>query len=113
MKAGRLNRKITIQRRVSEQDAVYGTEIGSWEDYMADVPAEVQDVLPSKAESVVEGMELSANPSRVRTRYIPGITSAMRVVVHGETERTCEIISGPAELGVREGLEFMIVEYSV
>jgi hypothetical protein len=41
--------------------------------------------------------------------YRAGLTAAMRFV---EGDRVMQIISGPAELGFRDGLEFMVEEYS-
>ena len=112
MIAGQLNKRITIQYKVVAQDTTYGSDVVTWTDFATDVPANVQDALPSNSESVKNGLVMSANPSRVRIPYIPGIDSSMRVVVHGERERTCDIIAGPAELGSREGFEMMIMERS-
>lgn len=112
MISGQLDKRITIERKSVTQDSNYGTEIITWVTFAANVPAQVQDSLPSKSESVSQGLAISANPSRVRMRWMPGIDSSMRVIVHGEPDRTCQIIAGPAELGRREGLELMIAEYS-
>ena len=112
MIAGTFDRRITFQLPPTDQEDIYGTVTGDWTTFAANVPAQVQDKLPSKAETVQNGLSLSANASRIRLHYMPGITSAMRVIVHGETERTCEIVGGPAELGRREGLELLVVEYS-
>ena len=112
MISGQLDARITIQQKSVALDADYGTEVITWITFAANLPAQVQDMLPSKSETVKQGLALSANPSRVRLRWMPGIDSSMRVIVHGETDRTCQIIAGPAELGRREGLELMITEYS-
>ena len=112
MRSAGYDKRITIQSRTVSQDATYGSQTVSWADLYADVPAQVQDVLPSKSEEVKSNLQIANLPSRVRIRYIPGIDSSMRVIVHGEVERTCEIMTPPAEIGRREALELMIREFS-
>lgn len=107
-----LDRWITIQRKTGARDATYGTETDTWEDVAARISANVQDVLPSKSEASREGIRVATQPTRIRIRYRPGITSDMRVIIHGSPNRTCQIVSGPAELGRHEGLEMMVEEYS-
>ncbi|KQM56694.1 phage head-tail adaptor protein [Sphingomonas sp. Leaf208] len=104
---GSLNRRLRIEKPVADTE-FDGAGSGSWE-LVADVWASVQDVLPSRAENLADGMNVSARPARVRMHHRTGITAAMRFV---EGERIMQIISGPAELGFREGLEFMVEEYS-
>lgn len=106
MDAGRLNRRVTIQHRTETQDATYGTQVVTWAT-LATVWAEVQDVLPSRAESMADGIDIARRPSRVRMRYRTDVDATMRLVVDG---RTLRIIAGPAELGFREGVEFVAEE---
>jgi head-tail adaptor len=108
-----LDRQITFEVQSVEQDEVYGTEKKIWIPFAARVPANVQDVLPSKSEAVKQGMKVANRPARIRMRYLAGITSDMRVVIHGEIDRITQIVSGPAELGRREGIELVVEEYSV
>lgn len=110
MKPGKFDRRITIQQRVEVQDTQDGTYSSDvhWVP-VATVWAEVQDVLPSRAESVANGVSMARRPCRIRTHYRDGVTSDMRLK-HGD--RTLRIISGPAELGRREGLEMMAEDYS-
>jgi head-tail adaptor len=112
MRAARLNKNITIEYKVTTQDADYGTDIITWTTLYANVPAEVMDVLPGNAEKLSPGIEISANPSRIRTRWIPNLDSSMRITIHGEPDRVCQIVAGPAEIGKREGIEMMVVLYS-
>jgi head-tail adaptor len=113
MQAGKMRHRITIQTNTPTQDA-YGTAIASWSTFngAARIPAEVEDALPSKAESTTDALRIATRPARLRIRFRPGVTSAMRILIHGASDRTCRIVAGPAELGRREGLEFMIEEYS-
>lgn len=113
MRAGQLDRRITIQRPATVDDPVYGPQPGGWEDVHARIPAQVLDDLPSKTESVQGGLRMSDHPARVRIRYMRGLTSAMRVVVHDVTDEVYQIDSTPAEIGRREWTEFTIRSYSV
>jgi len=107
------DRRITIERSTSV-DSEYGPVPGPWEAIPNGyrVPAEVQDTLPSKSEAVKQGIRVNSQPARVRMPYLGGITSDMRIVVHGETDRILQIIAGPAELGRRDGIEMVVMEYS-
>lgn len=108
MKAGKLDRRIRIDRPVVTKDPSYGTSQTVWQPFLT-VWAQVQDVLPSRAESVDDSISIQRRPARVRIRYREDITADMRVIYKG---RVMEIISGPAELGRREGLEMMVEELS-
>lgn len=93
-------------------DGDYGPQPGGWTTFAARIPAQVQDALPSKSESVQQGLRIATRPARIRIRYRAGITSDMRIIVHGATDRTMQITAGPAEIGRREWLEFMAEEFS-
>jgi head-tail adaptor len=68
----------------------------------------VTDALPSRGEKLAEGINLAARPARVRMRFREDVTPDMRFVMG---DRIMQIVAGPAELGRREGLEFMVEEY--
>lgn len=119
MEAGRLNRRIRIERPVSN-DSFTGAGGGSWA-LVAEVWAEVQDMLPSRGERLADGINIATRPARIRIRWREGVTPAMRFVmgatVAGEdvnysSARIMQVVAGPAELGRREGLEFMVEDYS-
>lgn len=76
---------------------------------VATVRANVQDTLPSRAERMADVVNIAARPARIRCRFRDDITADMRII-YGS--RTMEIVSGPAELGRREGLELMAQDYS-
>lgn len=113
MTAGTRNREVVIQRRSTTQDATYLTKDPTWAD-LATVWAEVQDVLPSRADETDDSIDISRRPCRVRMLYRDDVTSAMRFKLPGrggnEGDRYLNIISGPAELGFRERMEFMAEE---
>jgi head-tail adaptor len=111
MKPGKLDRRIRIEYRQVTQDPEYGTETILWAE-LATVSANIEDVLPSRSENQSEGIRISERPARVRIRYLPGIDSSMRVVWIDRGDRVMKIVSGPAELGRREGIELMCAEFS-
>ena len=106
MDAGKLDRRVTIQYRAEAQDPIYGTPQISWHT-LATVWAEVQDMIPSRGERIAEGVSIARRPCRVRMRYRSDVTIDMRLL-YGE--RTLRIVSMPAELGRREGLELVCEE---
>jgi SPP1 family predicted phage head-tail adaptor len=106
---GKRDTLITFQERTGTQDAGTGAWTYTWQDVTPDEWAEVQDILPSRAENVADNINMARRPCRVRTLYRSDVTSAMRITFEG---RTLQIVSGPAELGRRDGLEFICEEYS-
>lgn len=104
---GTLDRRIRIERPVAAS-GFDGAGSGTWEEVIT-VWANVQDALPSRGERLAEGINVASRPARVRIRYREGITSAMRFVMG---DRIMQIVSAPAELGRREALEFMVVDYT-
>lgn len=106
MDAGRLNRRVTILRRTDVQDADYGTQEAVWT-ALASVWAEVQDILPSRSEGAENGIDIARRPARVRMRYRDDVNTTMRLQ-YGS--RVMRIISGPAEIGFREGIEIVVEE---
>ena len=105
--AGSLNRRIRIDRPVAD-NSFTGAGSGAWAK-VTDVWASIQDVLPSRAEKqTANGFSGFSRPARVRMRYRTDVTSNMRFVLG---DRVMQIVSGPAELGNREGLEFMVEDY--
>lgn len=103
---GLLDRRIRIEEPVAD-GGFDGAGSGNWV-LVATVWASVTDMLPSRGEKLAEGINVSARPSRVRIRFRKGITPNMRFVMG---ERIMQIVAGPAELGRREAMEFMVEEY--
>ena len=106
------NARITIERKTTTQETSYGTDVVTWAALVARIEANIQDSLPSKSEAMSNGIRINTQGSRVRIRYRADIDATMRVIVHGATDWTYQIVAGPAEIGRREGLEFMVEEYS-
>lgn len=115
MDAGKKRHRITIQvSTLVDEGGGYGPTTPGWATFngAARIAAEIQDQLPSKSESAADGIRISARPARVRIGYRAGITSDMRILIHGATDRVAKITAGPAEIGRRQGIEFMVEEYS-
>lgn len=111
MRAGQLTQRIRFERLDDATNPDFGDSTQQWVP-VATVWAQVQDVLPSRAETVQQNVEITSRPARIRIRWRPDLTSAMRIVVLGQYPRTMQIVSGPAELGRRQWLEFMTEEFS-
>ncbi len=106
-----LDKRITVESKSVTQDATYGTEVITWAAF-AVLYANVEDALPSRSESVKQGLAVARNQTRVRYRYRSDIDSSMRIIVRGASDRTLQIVGGPAELGNHEYSEVVCEEYS-
>lgn len=110
---GAMNREVQILRRTRTQDSVRGSYSDVWVT-VATVWGEVQDMLPSRAERIADGIDIAQRPARVRIYYREDITTDMRFKVLGrspdEADRNMRIIAGPAELGFRDRVEFAVEE---
>lgn len=104
----RLNTLCEIQYKSVTQDATYGNEVVTWLK-KATVWAELQDVLPSRAENVSNNIDIALNRTRVRMRYRDDIDSTMRFTARGFTY---QFVSGPAMIGRNEYMEFVAERYS-
>jgi len=108
---GELDRRITLKRKSTTQDAIYGTEVVTWVTHCT-AWAQLLDQLPSKAESNTGALAVSTRPVRVRMRYADGITSDMVFTLADRGSlRTYRLTTQPAEIGGRRAwLEFMAEE---
>lgn len=103
-----LNKRCRIEQKTTTTDDDYGTEVITWA-LLAVCWCESQDVLPSRSESVKNGLAVAANQTRIRLRYRTDIDSSMRLNIDGTTY---QIIAGPAELGKHQYIELMVEKYS-
>lgn len=111
MRIGSLNRQLRIEQRSSTRDPDDGSPVDTWTT-VCTIWANVQDVLPSRGERQGQGFDIATRPARVRCRYRSDITSAMRAVDLSRGNRFLKIVSQPAEIGRREGLEFMVSDFT-
>lgn len=108
MRAGELDRRITLLKPTVVDDPEYGPQPGEPEVFASRIPARKWDDKPGSTETTQGGLRLSGYPATVRIRYMRNVTSDMKVIVHGETDQLYEMTSTPAEIGRREWLEFTI-----
>lgn len=111
MRAGALDTQISVYRKSVTRDANYNTEVIEWIPLVAVAGspvvaerwwAEVQDALPSRSESVRQGLRQASKITRVRLRYRNDIDSTMRVTVHRDSDETYQIIAPPAFIAGRK-----------
>lgn len=109
--AGRLDRRLLIERPVRTADGYGGTTITAWE-AVATVWASVQDqLLFNNGEgSPGDALRQRTLPTRVRIRWRNDIATDMRLTL-GDRSRVMQIIS-ISELGRGELLEMMAENYS-
>jgi len=105
---GDLDRRATILVRSDTTDPDYGTREASWADGDT-VFAQVLDVLPSRSDRLGDEIAMTKRPATVRMRYRSDVTQANRLRIDGEEYR---IVSGPAMIGRRYGIELMVEQIS-
>lgn len=109
-----------IERPIAD-DSLDGAGSGSWQ-FVDEVWVNLQDMLPSRGERMAEGVNVTARPARIRMRWRTDITSDMRILIGRRlldeegnsvwhTDRVTQIVSAPAELGRRNGLELLVEDY--
>lgn len=116
MQAAIYDTPIFLDAKIVTQDPTYGTEVVSWASITGTRPifAEFQDVLPSRSESVKQGLAISTRQSRVRFPFFANIDSSMRVRTgRGNGAEVFQIVGGPALIGARqEAVEIVVERYS-
>lgn len=105
---GKRDTLVTFQCRSGTQSAS-GAWTYTWADVEPQEYCEALDILPSRAESMGDNIDIARRPCRIRCLYRDDVTPDMRVTFDG---RTLKIVSGPAELGRRQGLEMLCEELS-
>lgn len=116
MRGGQLDQRVTLSRPSVADDAVYGPQPTGWVTVAARIPAQLIDKLPSKSERVEGGLKVADRPARLRIRYMPGLTSDMKITLHdgpdASGDREYQISAGPADIGRREWVEFTITHFT-
>lgn len=98
MRAGDLDRSVTIQSATSAQDAV-GQPIQTWSDVATGIAAKVSPM--RGAETFNNSQPIGYMTATFRIRYRTGITVENRVVYNGRNWDILDV----RELGRREGIE--------
>lgn len=111
-KASRYNRRIQIEQPIADT-SFDGAGAGRWEPLGKPIWASVVDKPLMRAEEqLADGINIASRPARVRMRFRTDVTAAMRFVMLGPVPRVMEIVAGPAEIGFRDEVEFMVEDYS-
>lgn len=103
-----LNSRCKIEKKQVTIDEIYGTEVINW-GQVGVFWCEIQDVLPSKSESVQSSVNIGKKQSRLRIRYTKNLDSSMRVVIGSDIY---QFVSDFAELSDRQYLEVLIEKYT-
>ncbi|MCR4297502.1 MAG: head-tail adaptor protein [Gallionella sp.] len=122
MRAGAMDRQVTVEKKQVTVDPTYGTELVSWIPLVAQAGsptvaarfwARFRDVLQGRGETVKMDVALSSGRAVVGMRYRSDITSAMRVRLHGDGDDVIyQIITDPVMIGRKEETEFIVERYS-
>lgn len=103
MRAGNLDRTITIQRFTSEPND-YGTPVETW----TTVATLRAQLIQASTEEFIRGGAVDETVIVFRTRWLAGVTTADRIQYEGEDFNLKEV----KELGRRKGLELRAVRKS-
>lgn len=103
MRAGRLDRKVTIERRTVDTSDVYGTVVSSWSPLIT-LRAEMIEPRVEEFTRGDQGTTIEAH--RVfRTRYYDGLTTDDRLIYLGDVHDLVAV----QEIGRRRGLQLHCV----
>lgn len=105
MRAGRMDRRITIQQRVSSGKAANGEDTTTWQDVVADLPAEFVADRGQERFSAHQKQDLIS--AMFRIRYYAGLLAEMRIVCDGVNYDMTAVI--PMR-GRKTGLELMVTQ---
>ncbi len=104
--------QVSIERLVKIKEPVYGTETNDWIPVHDHFWANVQDVLPSRAEATGNGLAIGTRRARLRIRDAAGTVMTMRVRLHSRGGEVMQIVAGPARVEGTDYDEFAIESYS-
>lgn len=116
-----MNSLVRLEVPVAD-DSLDGAGSGTWA-LVDEIWAEIVDLLPSRTdgERVANGVDFAERPARVRIRYRTDIRNDMRLVLGATVvddlvdytgARIMQLVTMPAEIGRREGMELMVKDYS-
>ena len=107
MRTGNLNERAYFEKKLVVRDPDFGTETVTW---VAHATAWA-NISESHATELVAGSERTVTRVvKVRTRWVPGVTSDMRI--RQDTTGRLFQITSIAELRKRLGLDLIVEEYS-
>jgi head-tail adaptor len=106
--AGRLRWVAIIEKPTASRSSATGAEVITWAP-LATVRVQLMESATATDESLQNGVDTFARPSRVRMRYRSDLDATMRLNLGGG--RLLQII-GTAELGYRQGTELACKEWA-
>lgn len=106
MRAGLLDRKVTVQSRTVTQDANYGSEVSTWGTFAT---AWCRFDESGGAELERNNREFTARNATVHMRFISGVNADMRL---SEPDGSIWQIISVSNKGRRKELVLDVVEYS-
>ncbi|MEG8040497.1 head-tail adaptor protein [Sphingomonas sp. LR60] len=95
-----------LERPIAD-DSFTGAGSGAWA-LVDEIWIGIRDLLPSRGEQTANGATVATRRSRVRMYFRDDVTPDMRLVT---ADRTMQLVSEPAMLGRRSGLELMVEDY--
>jgi SPP1 family predicted phage head-tail adaptor len=107
MRAGLMDKRITIQTATRTLDPVFGSEVLTWVTF-AVVWAAINDV--NSVERVNNEIRTLTRVTMIQIRYLPGLTADMRVVL---PDNRILAITSIAEINRRKGWKLVCEGYSV
>lgn len=107
MRAGRLDRRVVIERRVVTRDPDFGSESVTWETF-AERAAEVRDV--NAVERAGGPLRTVTRTTTVTVRWVEGLSTDMRIRLVSDGRLLA--IASMAEIGRRLGQQLVCEEYS-
>jgi head-tail adaptor len=111
MDIGKLDRIVRVEQVTIGQDSEFGSATQTWTPYIPQTFARIEDITTNNQERTNSDLRQLKRPCKVVMRYFEGITPTMRLVQLDRGERILSIVSKPAELGRKDGIEFMCEEY--
>lgn len=109
MEARTLDRLVDVERPVIGRDPATGAQTIAWQAFATGIWASKEDTASVGDEMLRDGVQSHGQVSRMRIRWLPGLTTAMRLNLGGGRLRQ---ILGMAELGRAEGWELTTREWS-
>jgi head-tail adaptor len=110
MNIGRLNDRVRVEQQLQVRDSRTNEVKVAWV-LLAEIWADIADVLPTQDEAKMPGIDMSKRPAKLRTRFYGIITDKMRFI-DLRTDRILTVVSGPAEVGREEAMDWMCHTFS-
>lgn len=110
LNVGALNDRIRVEQRTEARDARTNEVTLTWA-LLAELWADIEDILPDHDEAKTDGIVLSSRPAKVKTRFYAILNSNMRFI-NLRDNRVLTIVSGPAEIGNKDGMLWMCNTFS-